>query len=210
MFGSFKLCATVMLAASVVMAIDIQAPEAPASGGEIVVKWTPDPTLREFSMELTHPDFNAALAIATSVNPEAGEVSVMLPPVPPTGGYTIEFVNVTDINDVFGTSPEFSIAPPVSTSETPTPSETLASETASGASATATMPMTMSGMSMSGMPMSGMSASASASSSASAKHSAASTTASSAAIPDRIYGASTAVTCTGAVLLGLLSAAWIL
>jgi len=63
-------------------------------------------------------------------------------------------------------------------------------------------------------PISGSVASTSASAygNGSAKGSAASATASSAARTPNVYGAmgSTAVTCTGLVLLGLLSAAWIL
>ncbi|KAJ6556636.1 hypothetical protein DFH09DRAFT_1164867 [Mycena vulgaris] len=199
MFGPFKLIAAVMLLGSVAVAIDIQAPEAPASGGPTVIRWTPDDSLDVFSVELFHPDFNDALAIANSVNPDTGMVEINLPSVPPADGYTIEFVNPTDINEVYGTSPAFSIAAPVSTSESSTAS---ASATMSMGNVTATM--SMSGSMTTSMHMSSMSASAS------AKSSAASATASNAALPGRVHDAGTAVTCAAAVLLGLLSAAWVL
>ncbi|KAJ7146885.1 hypothetical protein C8R44DRAFT_973485 [Mycena epipterygia] len=210
MFGALKLCATVMLLASVVAAVDIEAPETVVSGGMTTIRWTPDSfeSLDTFSIELVHPSFNNAIAIANNVNPVTGMVNVVIPSVPAADGYSIEFVNITDINDVFATSPEFSIAPPASTSDSATASttmaanETAASRSAASASAFSTTPISGSVASMS----------ASASGSGSAKGSAASATASSAARTQNVYGVigSTAVTCTGIVLLGLLSAAWIL
>ncbi|KAJ7093866.1 hypothetical protein B0H15DRAFT_143680 [Mycena belliarum] len=207
---ALKFCAALLLVASVAVAIEIEAPVNAASSSPIVIKWTPDPSLdvKEFSIELVHPEFNEAFAIANSVNPTAGTVEVNLPAVPAAGGYTIEFVNVSDINDVLGSSPEFSIAPPASTSESASSSATRASGTLSGASATATAPMSGS----TSMSMSGVTASAASSAAASARSSAASASASpsSAAARTSVRGTSAALVCTGVVSIGLLSASWIL
>ncbi|KAJ7689196.1 hypothetical protein B0H17DRAFT_643852 [Mycena rosella] len=204
MFGTFKLCAPVMLMASVAVAITIDAPEVePASGGPTTIKWTPDSQddFTEFSIELTHPDFNDAMAIANSVDPATGSITVNLPIIPAAGDYTLKFVNVTDINDVFAESAPFSVAAPVSTSESTTASAT-GSRTASGASAIATTPISGS------LSASVHSASMSVSASASAKSAGASANASSAV--HALGAVGPALTCTAAVLLGLLSAAWIL
>ncbi|KAJ7733195.1 hypothetical protein B0H14DRAFT_3614965 [Mycena olivaceomarginata] len=88
-----------------------------------------------FSIELNHPSFNSALAIANNVNPADNNRTVGLPqspqsafpavsllslrpphPFTPLDNYTLTFVNITDINDVFATSGSFSIGAAVSSS----------------------------------------------------------------------------------------------
>lgn len=87
-----------MLVASVVAAVDIEAPETAESGGMTTIRWTPDSSLDTFSIELTHPSFvrffyilfsdyssesqNNAIAIANNVNPDTGMIDVSLPSVP--------------------------------------------------------------------------------------------------------------------------------
>ncbi|KAJ6592855.1 hypothetical protein B0H19DRAFT_1279595 [Mycena capillaripes] len=117
MFAALKLCATAMLVASLAAAVDIQVPQSAASGGMTTVTWTEDPSLPVFSIELFHTTFNDAIAIANNVDPAKGNINVTLPMVPPGGGYTLEFVNITDIDQTYATSDEFSIAPPMSTTE---------------------------------------------------------------------------------------------
>ncbi|KAJ7307957.1 hypothetical protein DFH08DRAFT_491667 [Mycena albidolilacea] len=65
---------------------------------------------RTFSIELTHPSFNQAIAIANNVDPTLDQVTVELPIVPGEDQYTLEFVNITNINQIFATSAQFSIA----------------------------------------------------------------------------------------------------
>ncbi|KAF7362606.1 hypothetical protein MVEN_00609400 [Mycena venus] len=213
MFGALKLCASVVFVAALVAAIDmdIQAPEKVTSAGTAVIKWSTDPTQPQpvFSVELVNGDlFHNALALANNVKPEAGMVEVTMPAVPPSGGYTLQFVNIADINQIYGTSPEFSIAPTVSTTESSTASGTTTGTAllSSAGSAIATLPMSGS-MATASAYMSGISASASVSHSASA--SAASASASSAAIRNFIQGTSAAAACS-VVLLGFLSVACIL
>ncbi|KAJ7153876.1 hypothetical protein C8R43DRAFT_442900 [Mycena crocata] len=207
MFAALKLCAPVLLLATFVAAVSIEAPEEPASAGETTVAWTDADDLPTFSMELVHPDFNNAIAIANNVNPDDGKAQVSLPNVPAGEGYTIQFVNIANISDVYGTSPEFSIAAPVSTSES-----TTGFPSATGASATAPAPTNsmspMSGMSgmPNSMPMSGSIRPSSSLASGSNARSAASATASSAGTRSQalLFGGPVLAVST---LLGLVSAA---
>ncbi|KAJ7346398.1 hypothetical protein DFH08DRAFT_810231 [Mycena albidolilacea] len=62
-----------------------------------------------FSIELNHPSFNSALAVANNVNPADNNCTINLPPVSAEDNYTLTFGNITDINDVFATTGSFSI-----------------------------------------------------------------------------------------------------
>ncbi|KAJ7097497.1 hypothetical protein C8R43DRAFT_1048963 [Mycena crocata] len=208
MFPALKLCAPVLLLATFVAAVSIEAPEAPTSAGETTIVWTDADDLPTFSVELAHPDFNNALAIANSVNPDYGKIQVTLPNVPAGEGYTIQFVNIANINDVYATSSPFSIAAPVLTSESATPFPS-----ATGASATAPAPTNslspMSGMSGSmSMPMSGSIRPSGSLASSSNARSAASATASSAGTRSHVsvfgFGGPVLAVST---LLGLVAAA---
>ncbi|KAJ7288871.1 hypothetical protein C8J57DRAFT_522793 [Mycena rebaudengoi] len=185
-----KLCVVLSAAAVLVAAVEIEAPPMPTSGGTTTIKWTPDASLsRPFSIELHHESFNDNLALANNINPESGEVTVPIPSVPPTDGYTIEFVGIDNINEVFGTSPEFSIAPAVSTSEAPT-SISTATPTAANSAA------------------SGAASNNGASSVASFTGSIASSASGSAASA-RASGAAVRTSPPGVFLIGLLAGAWV-
>ncbi|KAJ7434032.1 hypothetical protein B0H11DRAFT_2296475 [Mycena galericulata] len=207
MFGALKMFATAMLVVSAAAAVVIQPPVAAASGEVTTIQWTSDPTFTNmlFSIELVHPDFNNDFAIANNVNASAGKIDVTMPAVPPGGDYTIKFVNITDINQEYGTSPSFAIAAAPSTTESATATAPLASGSAAASKSASVAASSAS------MYVSGISASASASGRGSANASAASATASSAATRDLAHGVTTTLlTATGAMLLGLVSAAWIL
>ncbi|KAJ7816030.1 hypothetical protein B0H13DRAFT_2683580 [Mycena leptocephala] len=97
---------------------------------------------RTFSIELTHPSFNHAIAIANNVDPTLDQTTVELPIVPVGDQYTLQFVNITDINQIFATSGDFSIAAaasPSSTVSTASPSPTSTSIPAAGMSTPAAM-----------------------------------------------------------------------
>ncbi|KAJ6626746.1 hypothetical protein B0H10DRAFT_508655 [Mycena sp. CBHHK59/15] len=114
------------------------------SGGDITIKWTLDQALPVFSIELFHTGFNNAIAVANNVNSEAGMIKIQLPSVPPAEDYFFQFVNITNISQVYGTSSNFSIAAPASTSESSTMSNIMTAtsdmETMGTSGATATMP----------------------------------------------------------------------
>ncbi|KAJ7832955.1 hypothetical protein B0H13DRAFT_2679039 [Mycena leptocephala] len=97
---------------------------------------------RTFSIELTHPSFNHAIAIANNVDPTLDQTTVELPIVPAGDQYTLQFANITDINQIFATSGDFSIAAaasPSSTVSTASASPTSTSIPAAGSSTPAAM-----------------------------------------------------------------------
>ncbi|KAI0081181.1 hypothetical protein K474DRAFT_1704192 [Panus rudis PR-1116 ss-1] len=108
------------------------------SGDQVSVNWTTtpsDPT--SFSLELQNPDlFHQALALANNVDTSSGTVAFTLPIVPASSGYTLQAVNITNINQVYSESGSFSIADPVSSSAAS--SSTTSSGAASSGSASAT------------------------------------------------------------------------
>ncbi|KAJ7453331.1 hypothetical protein B0H11DRAFT_2071821 [Mycena galericulata] len=128
----FSLVQTLLIAAfgaTSVLSLTLNAPTSAQSGATTTITWTSNSTDSTFSIELFHPTFNAAIAIANNVDPSLNQIMVELPSVPPGDGYTIEAVNIANINQVFSTSADFSIAPGASSS--------LSSASATTASATA-------------------------------------------------------------------------
>ncbi|KAJ7914715.1 hypothetical protein B0H13DRAFT_1872715 [Mycena leptocephala] len=166
-----KICLALALASSAI-ALSINTPTNPTSGGTTSITWSStssDPSslihlIRSvFSIELNHPSFNNALAIANNVDPANNNVTLTIPPVPAEDNYTLEFVNITNIDDVFATSGSFSIGAAVSASA----SATGSAGSGSGASGSATGSGSASQASATAPPSSGSvsgSASASASS----------------------------------------------
>ncbi|KAJ7634048.1 hypothetical protein B0H17DRAFT_845700, partial [Mycena rosella] len=78
-------------------------------GGQTTITWTSTSSDPVFSIELTHPSFNNDFAIANNVDPTKNSLTVLIPEVPPEDGYTLQFVNITNINQIFSTSSSFSI-----------------------------------------------------------------------------------------------------
>ncbi|KAJ7793790.1 hypothetical protein B0H14DRAFT_3889118 [Mycena olivaceomarginata] len=158
-----QLCLSLALAAASTRALTINTPTNPTSGGTTSITWSStsdDPCVllsspllsarsssanvqnSVFSIELNHPSFNSALAIANNVNPADNNRTVGLPPVPAEDNYTLTFVNITDINDVFATSGSFSIGAAVSSSSGRSTASASGSVTQSGSAsqASATSP----------------------------------------------------------------------
>ncbi|KAJ7925419.1 hypothetical protein B0H13DRAFT_2314634 [Mycena leptocephala] len=125
-----KICLTLVLA-SPAIALSINTPTNPTSGGTTSITWSSTSSDSVFSIELNHPSFNNALAIANNVNPADNNVTLTIPPVPAEDNYTLAFVNVTNIDDVFATSGSFSIGAEISASASATGSA-AAGSSASG------------------------------------------------------------------------------
>jgi hypothetical protein len=112
MFALFKLCAFLVLAAPFASALTITSISGNVvSEGSITITWTTATTdpAGVFSIELDHPSFNSALAIATNVDSSNLQITIALPNVPAQDGYTIEFVDISDINTVYTVSSDFAI-----------------------------------------------------------------------------------------------------
>jgi hypothetical protein len=112
MFAMFKLCAILALAAPFASALTITTISGnTVSEGTITINWVTaaDDAAGVFSIELNHPSFNNALAIGSNVDASFGTTTINLPNVPVADGYTIEFVDISNINSVFASSSPFSI-----------------------------------------------------------------------------------------------------
>ncbi|KAJ7681080.1 hypothetical protein DFH06DRAFT_1315810 [Mycena polygramma] len=143
---------TLALGAASALALTVNSPTNPTSGGTTSITWSSTSTDPVFSIELNHPSFNSAFAIANNVNPADNNATIVIPPVPAEDNYTLTFVNVTNINDVFATSPSFSIGAATSASASATGSASgvgasgsgsvigSATGSASGSKASATSP----------------------------------------------------------------------
>ncbi|KAJ7154961.1 hypothetical protein C8R43DRAFT_1000801 [Mycena crocata] len=143
MFSLTKCFMTLVLVSTSALSLTINAPSSPQSGSTTTITFTSTPTDPTFSIELFHPSFNEAIAIANNVDPSTGQITVALPIVPAGDQYTLEAVNITNINQVFATSADFNIA------AAPSPSMTLSS---ASATAPASIPVGGSSASASGIP----------------------------------------------------------
>ncbi|KAJ7243051.1 hypothetical protein C8J57DRAFT_1367081 [Mycena rebaudengoi] len=132
MFSFTKFgCIALAMAVTSVRSLSISAaPSSPESGTSITISWTSasgDPT---FSIELNHPTFvgiapvsvyssDRICSMTLGNREQCGSVEkpdyAHFASVMPLDGYTLEFVNITDINQVYATSPSFSIAAAPST-----------------------------------------------------------------------------------------------
>ncbi|KAK7007514.1 hypothetical protein R3P38DRAFT_3027723 [Favolaschia claudopus] len=90
--------------------LTVNAPTSPQSATTTTITWTSNASDPVFSIELTHPSFNMAFALANNVDPTLNQLTIELPLVPAGDGYTLEFVNITNINQIFAMSSDFSIA----------------------------------------------------------------------------------------------------
>ncbi|KAJ7780786.1 hypothetical protein DFH07DRAFT_793376 [Mycena maculata] len=214
MFAMFKLCVLFALAAPFASALTITSISGNVvSEGSITIDWTTSTSdaAGTFSIELDHPSFNSALAIANNVDSSSLSITVALPNVPAQDGYTIEFVAIDDVNTVFSTSSDFAIGAVSATQSTtvtgasnpPTSSSasTSASKTASGSGSAASVTLLSTKAEPSSTTNTGFGTTASATSPASGASSAApSTTGSSGALAARsIFGGSV----SGALLVAL-------
>ncbi|CAL1694358.1 unnamed protein product [Somion occarium] len=109
---------------------------------QVVANWTTlstDPT--SFSLELNNPDlFHQALALGNNVDTSSGTLSFALGVVPASSGYTLQAVNVTNINQIFAESAPFSILDPISTSSSASSTSSGLSSASSGTGSTRTVP----------------------------------------------------------------------
>ncbi|KDR85922.1 hypothetical protein GALMADRAFT_132548 [Galerina marginata CBS 339.88] len=135
MFCKLSLLA---LVAPLVSALTLDVPQNPTSGGSITIKWNSAPNDPDsWSFELVNTVFHNSFAIANNVNPTAGQLTLTLPVVPVGDGYTLEAVNVGNIDDIFATSAGFSIgANSASVSSAPSTSGSASKSSSSSASST--------------------------------------------------------------------------
>ncbi|TFK69056.1 hypothetical protein BDN72DRAFT_841033 [Pluteus cervinus] len=114
-------------------ALSVSPLQGATSQGNVTITWDATAADPPFSIELTNPTFNNAIAIENNINPGVGtnSITLILPVVPAANDYTLQLVNPGNISDVFAQSATFSIAPVVSSS-----SSASATGASSGASST--------------------------------------------------------------------------
>ncbi|KAF8481015.1 hypothetical protein DFH94DRAFT_438382 [Russula ochroleuca] len=99
----------------------------PTSGGSVTITWSGDSTdPATFSMVLANSNFHNTFAIGNNIQTSAGTLTVTLPIVP-ADQYTLEAVQVNNINSVIGTSAPFAIGATVTTTSSGSASSTLSS-----------------------------------------------------------------------------------
>ncbi|KAH9049518.1 hypothetical protein EDB84DRAFT_1453161 [Lactarius hengduanensis] len=117
-----------------VSAITFQVPNNLTSGGPATISWSSgdtDPVV--FTIELVNINlFHNAIAIANNVQKTAGSISVTLPIVQAGDGYTIEAVDIGNINNVFGTSGDFAIGATVTTTSSTSTSTSVLTSSSTG------------------------------------------------------------------------------
>jgi len=100
----------------------------PTSGGTATVSWTADSTdPSTFSIELATSDFHNAIAVANNVQSASGQTPITIPIVPTNASYTLQAVQINDVNSVLDTSAPFSIGATVSTTSSAATSSTVSS-----------------------------------------------------------------------------------
>ncbi|KAH9996502.1 hypothetical protein BJV77DRAFT_987404 [Russula vinacea] len=96
----------------------------PTSGGSVTITWTPDSTdPTTFSLVLANVNFHNTFAIGNNIQTSSGSLTVTLL----FDTYTLEAVQVNNINSVVGTSAPFAIGATVTTTSSGSASSTLSS-----------------------------------------------------------------------------------
>ncbi|KAK0219449.1 hypothetical protein EDD85DRAFT_347684 [Armillaria nabsnona] len=122
-----------------------------SSAGEITVSWTTsagDPDT--FSIELINQGFNRQFAIANNVDASLQSITLALPQLPTGDGFTIQLVNISNINDVFAESGDFAVAAASSLTSASATATNTAPTISGSISATLTGSAISSGVSASG------------------------------------------------------------
>jgi hypothetical protein len=134
MYSKFTLLALLPFAA----ALTVEPLSNTNSQSEVTVKWQvtspDDPAV--FTIELRNDAFNDAFAIANAVDASLLELTLTLPVVPDAAGYTIQLVDVGDINTVYAESGEFAIGAVSTDSTTGTSSTSSGTRSSTSASTT--------------------------------------------------------------------------
>ncbi|KAF9458027.1 hypothetical protein BDZ94DRAFT_1301476 [Collybia nuda] len=144
MFTKISLLA---LLAPLVAALTVEVPQNPKSSSPITIRWESqagDPAT--FSIFLINEVFHDSFGIANNVVPELGEITLTLPVVPArliwgiSDGYTINLVDVGNVNNVFASSSTFSVAENTATDTTSGSSTGTGTGTATTGRSTSTTP----------------------------------------------------------------------
>jgi len=137
-FKMFSKLSLLVLVAPLVSALTFGTLPPISSSSPTVITWTTEVgDASTATLELTHPDFNQAMALANNVDMSMGSINITIPTLIPGDGYTLIFVDNSDINTVYATSASFSISAASSGSgSAPSTTSSLADATTNKQSAT--------------------------------------------------------------------------
>ncbi|KAN0121632.1 hypothetical protein V8E52_003528 [Russula decolorans] len=110
----------------------------PSSGGSVTITWSQDssdPTT--FSLELANNNFHNTFALANNVQTSSGQLTVTLPIVP-ADTYTLQAVQINNVNQVIGSSGGFAVAATVTTTSSGSSTSSGLSTSGSASSVSAT------------------------------------------------------------------------
>ncbi|KAJ1302480.1 hypothetical protein OPQ81_002798 [Rhizoctonia solani] len=141
----FTIAALTLSVLSAVSAITITKPDSSGwKNGTVTVEWTSasgDPQVFTIQLRDTNtPSVINPMAIANNVQTPLGTTSFELPIVPEATTYQLEFVNITDVNQVYASSATFpivNVAQSASTTAT-TPASTGAATTSRASTSSTT------------------------------------------------------------------------
>ncbi|CAE6512601.1 unnamed protein product [Rhizoctonia solani] len=110
----FTLAALTLSVLSAVSAITITKPDSSGwKNGTVTVEWTSASGDQQvFTIQLRDtntPSVINPMAVANNVQTSLGTTSFELPIVPEANTYVVEFVNITDVNQIYATSTTFPI-----------------------------------------------------------------------------------------------------
>ncbi|KAG6380538.1 hypothetical protein JVT61DRAFT_4897 [Boletus reticuloceps] len=114
-----KLSALLLALPFVAATITVGTPDGWTTGGTVTFTWTAattDPST--FSIELVNAAFHDTFAIANNVQTVNGQLTVELPQVPVTAGYTLSFFAPNDVNNVYAQTGSFTIGGATTSSAT--------------------------------------------------------------------------------------------
>ncbi|CAE6431125.1 unnamed protein product [Rhizoctonia solani] len=136
----FTVVALTLSVLSAVSAITITKPDSSGwKNGTVTVEWTSasgDPSVFTIQLRDTNtPSVINPMAIANNVQTPLGTTSFELPIVPEVNTYVIEFINVTDVNQIYATSNTFGV---VNVAQTASTTATTPAVTGTAASSSAT------------------------------------------------------------------------
>ncbi|XP_006453871.1 hypothetical protein AGABI2DRAFT_189218 [Agaricus bisporus var. bisporus H97] len=131
-----KLC-LLAIVTPLIAALTLEGPTGPVTtSSPITLNWTSDATdPGTFSLSMVNENFHDTFAIANNVQTNAGTITLTLPSIPPNREYTIIAINISNVTDIYATTPPFNVGPAVSTSQSST-SATGSSANPSGTGST--------------------------------------------------------------------------
>ncbi|KIY70368.1 hypothetical protein CYLTODRAFT_451804 [Cylindrobasidium torrendii FP15055 ss-10] len=103
------LAALSFAASAAALGLKINTPEQVMSSANATISWTSEAGDPAFNIELYKTIFNDRFSIQNNINASSHEVTMTLPQIPAGDGYVYRFTNISDDNDVYATTENFTV-----------------------------------------------------------------------------------------------------